>query len=360
MQYTVSSSGNTSLRAAMGLDDLRALGFPQIAPVPNDETPRPFWSVAIPVYHNRPTLEQCINSVLEQHPGPEAMEILVVDTGDDKSRRDLVERIGRGLVRYLQADNRGMIANWNRMLDMTRGAWVHLLHDDDQVKPGFYEALAAGLQSAPEAVGVAFTGYETIDASGRVVSAMQAFGNQPGVVRDFSRIIGVHNWLQMAGVVVRRSTYAQIGVYHPDLIYCSDWEFYKRASCYVDLWYEPGLLARYRAHSDSETGRLMGTARKYRSLFDSIVISDRYFPPAVRDEVSPKARAYYSDFTLNHAIHQAVAGSPDAALLVMKEALRLNPTMETVDKVFRILQAAELSGLRRAMIQVVVNALADS
>src|SRR5208282_2916526 len=57
----------------------------KLAPVRNPGA-RPFWSVIVPLYERRTYLKQCLDSVLEQDPGPEEMEILVVD---DASPSDL-------------------------------------------------------------------------------------------------------------------------------------------------------------------------------------------------------------------------------------------------------------------------------
>ena len=59
--------------------------------------PRPRWSVMIPTYNCARYLEATLRSVLTQDPGPEAMQIEVVDdhsTADDPE--DVVTRLGGG------------------------------------------------------------------------------------------------------------------------------------------------------------------------------------------------------------------------------------------------------------------------
>lgn len=65
--------------------------YPKIEPVTEGEK-RPFWSVMIPTYNNTKFLEQGLQSILAQDPGPNEMQIEVIDDG---STKDDSEEIGR-------------------------------------------------------------------------------------------------------------------------------------------------------------------------------------------------------------------------------------------------------------------------
>ena len=56
---------------------------PRLAP-PQSSGRRPFWSVIVPLFERRTYLKQCLDSVLGQDPGPEQMEILVVDDAESQ------------------------------------------------------------------------------------------------------------------------------------------------------------------------------------------------------------------------------------------------------------------------------------
>ena len=72
--------------------------------VPNIETlpagtVRPLWSVMIPAYNCASYLRQTLASVLAQDPGPEQMQIEVVDDGSTKDDPESVVReTGKGRV----------------------------------------------------------------------------------------------------------------------------------------------------------------------------------------------------------------------------------------------------------------------
>ena len=100
-----------------------------IPPVP-EQADRPLWSVMIPTYNCANYLRETLASVLAQDPGPEAMQIEVVD---DHSTRDdpaaTVKELGRGRVQfYRQTRNLGYIKNFETCLQRSRGKIIHLLH----------------------------------------------------------------------------------------------------------------------------------------------------------------------------------------------------------------------------------------
>ncbi len=65
--------------------------YPSVDPV-SQETVRPFWSVMIPTFNCAAYLAQTLRSVLSQDPGPQEMQIEVID---DVSTRDDPEAVVR-------------------------------------------------------------------------------------------------------------------------------------------------------------------------------------------------------------------------------------------------------------------------
>src|SRR4029450_7209405 len=64
----------------------------RILPVTEGSIPRPLWSVMIPTFHCARFLRQTLESVLSQDPGPDVMQIEVID---DCSTRDDPESVVR-------------------------------------------------------------------------------------------------------------------------------------------------------------------------------------------------------------------------------------------------------------------------
>ena len=99
---------------------------------------RPVWSVMIPTYHCARYLGETLRSVLAQDPGPDAMQIEVVDdhsTQDDPE--SVVREVGRGRVGFFrQPANVGITRNFATCITRSRGRLVHLLHGDDTGRRG--------------------------------------------------------------------------------------------------------------------------------------------------------------------------------------------------------------------------------
>src|ERR1035441_1648128 len=132
-------------------------------PLPPRVTPQaetgcsPFWSVMIPAYNRTQYLEKTLRSVLAQDPGPEEMQIEVVD---DVSLVDdpepIVRRVAGHRVSFFRNPrNIGLMPNFNNCVERARGHWVHILHTDDFVYPGFYQRLRTPLEARSD-IGGAF------------------------------------------------------------------------------------------------------------------------------------------------------------------------------------------------------------
>src|SRR5437879_1253487 len=116
--------------------------IPKIPPPPPGT--RPMWSVMIPTYNRLTYLEQALRSALDQDPGPEQMQIGVVDNcSTEVDTEAFIRKIaGDRIEFYRNPQNVGTYLNCNQCIVHARGQWVHILHDDDAVLPGFYRELA--------------------------------------------------------------------------------------------------------------------------------------------------------------------------------------------------------------------------
>jgi glycosyltransferase involved in cell wall biosynthesis len=286
---------------------------------------QPFWSVVVPVYNRTRYLGECLASVLEQCPGAAEMEVLVVDDASTEPLAALVARLGRGIARYHRNErNLGLPASWNEGLRLARGRWIHLLHDDDLVLPGFYARLGQALRECPESVGAAFTGYENIDEHGAVVFRSDPGQSERGIARNWLERVGVRNPLNMPAVVVRRATHERLGGYHPELTYTSDWELYKRIACFYDWWCEPEVLARYRVHADRKTAELFAAGLQAQSVRRAIEISESYLPAALCAQISAKSRRVYFAHCLRQAALLVKQGKREGAARLVDEAQRID------------------------------------
>ena len=235
---------------------------PRIAPVPQGEG-RPFWSVMIPTYNVTDLLEKTLRSVLDQDPGPDRMEIVIVDDCSPNGHaEEIVQSLASDRVRFHRGEaNVGLAGNWNRCIALSRGRWVHILHQDDLVLPGFYERLSRADQGEPRP-GAAFCQHAFIDAAGNWQTISGLERRSPGLIEDWLERIVDDQRVQCPSIVVRRDVYEHLGGYLPDLIYALDWEMWVRIARHYPVWYEPTVLACWRIHDKGETAQLHKWAQR--------------------------------------------------------------------------------------------------
>jgi glycosyltransferase involved in cell wall biosynthesis len=296
---------------------------PPIAAVPAGVN-RPHWSVMIPVYNGGAYLEGALRSVLQQDPGPGRMQIAVIDNAStDADVEEIARRFGPRVEYFRQPENFGSVANFNTCLERSRGELVHLLHVDDRVLPGFYARAAALLRDYPQA-GAAFTGYRYIDAQGKVIGVPKPEAPAAGVLQGWLERIAVRQTIQYAAMAVRRTVYEEVGGFF-GVICGEDWEMWVRIASKHAMAYSPEVLAEYRVHADSVSGRKLMSGEYTRDIAWVIDTIQAYLPPAYRAQAFAMAtRRCAHDGLLNADRLWRTEANKQAAKLQIREALRLH------------------------------------
>ena len=309
----------------------------EIAPVP-DGVPRPVWSVMIPTYNAGDYLAQCLRSVLAQDPGPQAMQIEVVDdhstVGDAQA---LVRELGDGRVElFRQPVNRGLIGNLATCIQRARGEIVHLLHDDDFVYNGFYEHLERGFASSA-AVGAACCRHIYVEPDGNWLSISPLEARRPGVIEDWLVRIASRQRLVTPAVVVKREVYEHLGAFDSRMTWAGeDWEMWVRIAASHTIWYEPAPLAAYRTRPDSNTGRHFRLAGELGYNRKAITMFGSYLPADRAPSIMRTARRTYARTALSNARDFAREGDAQAVRAHLRAALRFSRSPRV------LLQAARL------------------
>jgi glycosyltransferase involved in cell wall biosynthesis len=286
---------------------------PAIPPVPEDGKPRPFWSVMIPAYNpSRDYLEQTLRSVLAQDPGPEQMQIEIVDDCSPKvDVAALVREIAGDRVKFSQTPkNLGLAGCWNTCIEHARGHWVHILHQDDLVLPGFYSCFEKLIRTTAE-IDAAFARHLYIDADGLWSGISFLEMRISGELKGFDKLIATWQRVSCAAVVVKRLTYERIGGYRTDLPFVLDWEMWCRIAASGRWGFVPQAGATYRFHPQSETERLRGSGKMFQDLLAGGYIARSHFPR----ELQAQTAAAFQDTFASYLMQEAAA-------LYTKESLK--------------------------------------
>lgn len=312
--------------------------FPPINSVPQDSH-RPFWSVMIPTYNGTKYLEQTLKSVLVQDPGVREMQIEVVDDCSTKDYpEELVKDIGQGRVSFFRnPQNVGLVNNWNACIRRSYGRWIHILHQDDVVLPGFYKKLEHDIAIAcNDDIGAAFCRYVFMDEDGHWNNLSRLEKRKSGILDNWVQEIAVVQLIQFPSMVVKRNVYEKLGGFYPPVHYAADWEMWKRIATDYSVLYEPEILACYRQHTGSESSRLINMAKDIADIGMSIDVSKTYLPVDATDKLSTCAREHYALYALNTAQQMIFKGSWENGKNQIREALNLSYSAKVLVRLFPI------------------------
>lgn len=289
----------------------------------------------IPTYECARFLEPALRSVLEQDLGAQDMEIVVVD---DCSQRDdpeaVVRRVAGDRVRFVrQPVNVGHVRNFNACLDLARGQWIHLLHGDDLVLPGFYESVRSVSRAHPE-VGAVLCRFWWADEAGTLDRPGWLQAGSSGVLSDWPARLAERQRLEAPSIVVRRSVYEQVGGFDEGVAgYGEDWEMWLRVAVHAPVWYDPRPMAVYRLRpgSLSDPSRLRQNMRDMRRVIGLNAGSLEAVLPAGRvRRLTRLARKQVGLAQLRRADNARLAGATVLPVAPVREALRMHPSPEVL------------------------------
>src|SRR5437667_5926096 len=250
-----------------------------IEPVFEEHTHRPLWSVMIPTFHCARFLRQTLECVLAQDPGPELMQIEVIDdcSTQDDPESVVLAAAGERVHFFRQPKNVGHTRNFETCLQRARGHLVHLLHGDDAVLNAFYRKMAQPFAENPK-LGAAFCRSITMDADDNWLYIAPLQQPQSRLLPDLVERLAVEQRFLTPAAVVRREVYETLGGFDRRLSWTEDWEMWARIAMHYPVWYEAEPLALYRIHDTSNSARYARTRENLRDLKRLFEMVEGYVP----------------------------------------------------------------------------------
>lgn len=219
-------------------------------------------TVAIPTYKRFDLLNECLKT-LSQCEFTFPIEIIVVDNDpeDLSHAHELIERQNIADFRYYKnSENYGMFGNWNQCLNLARGKYVTLLHDDDVLNSAFSRAMN-GLVSSGELQAKTLVGFNVgiLDQrhssdqvrSNGLLQRFKAFARRTKT--NVTRTIGLDDLLfsnvfqGTLGVVMLRDNAIIMGGFDETMYPISDYDFWVRwVTLFGDITIKPDVVGLYR------------------------------------------------------------------------------------------------------------------
>lgn len=255
----------------------------------------------IPVYNCGSYLRETLEAVLSQALPAEEMQIEVVDDcSTDMDVKALVDLTGKGRVTYFrQQENIGSLRNFETCINRARGHLIHLLHGDDLIKPGYYQAMDELFARFPQA-GAAFCRYEYIGESSKRLYYRDAEMEEAGILPDALLLLAGRQRVQYCTITVKREVYEKLGAFY-GVDYGEDWEMWVRIARYYPIAYTPQTLAAYRLHHASISGRSYATARNLKDLQWVMQSIQQYLPETEKERVLEQSMKFYAHYGIKIA-----------------------------------------------------------
>ena len=255
-------------------------------------------AVVIPTFNRLELLREAVASVLGQE--YVEFEVIILDDCSSDGTQSAFEHHDNPRVRYLRnAENLGLVRNWNRALQTPDTDYVCLLQDDDRLLPGYLPATVGALEAHPEAA-FAYTLATTIDAAGMTGRAGSNRRQFPeGLVSGgeyLHRIVSGENWvIHASSALWRRSRLPATGPFDaPHTTHTIDFDLFFRTAASHDLVAIHKHLVQVRSHEEQLGREHLGPIASYGMVAErtdalaSLLNDPRAADPAYRRWLSER------------------------------------------------------------------------
>lgn len=243
-------------------------------------------SVCIPTYNGARYIEACLTSVIGQT--YDDFEILVVDDRSTDGTFELLSRFAARETRirlYGNSRNLGLVANWNRCVELAGREWIKFVFQDDLLHSSCLERMATAVDDCDRFIACS----RTFQFDATPAPQLRDFylrnkqlidnlytGTERVTAEKFSELVVDRIGANLVGeptvTMLHRSVFEQFGGFNESLIMSCDLEYWTRIGIHTGLRFIPEELAVFRVHNQaaSATNR---RDRQYRmNVLDNLAI----------------------------------------------------------------------------------------
>jgi glycosyltransferase involved in cell wall biosynthesis len=195
----------------------------------------PLISVIIAVFNGVKTLQQCLNSVIQQN--YKNIELIVIDGGSSDGTIDLLVLNSRDITYWISEADRGIYNAWNKALEQAHGDWICFLGADDFLwDEQVLVRMVTELILIPPVIRVAYGQIMLINAASVKLHAIGKPWEE--VKENFKHVMCIPH----PAVMHRRSLFLQHGAFDESFRIAGDYELLLRELRTNDAFFIPGLV----------------------------------------------------------------------------------------------------------------------
>jgi glycosyltransferase involved in cell wall biosynthesis len=242
-------------------------------------------SVVVPCYNSLPYLPETVASILAQDFGD--LEVVLVDDGGTDDLAGWVAQQDDPRIRLIRQENAGPSAARNTGIEAARGELVAFLDSDDTWEPQYLSKLVACFDD--ERVGLAYSGWDVIDAEGRP-NGRATVSTWEGDV--WERFV-TRNPVACSGAVVRRRVFDDVGGFAVNRdrfpIDVEDWEMWVRIAASYRVAVVPEVLAHHRRHAANSSSNPESLHAAYDHFIETVFADQPPERQALRARATARA-----------------------------------------------------------------------
>lgn len=307
----------------------------------------PLVSVVIPVFNGEKTIQETIESVLNQTLTD--LELLVINDGSQDRTLEIVERISDSRIQIFSYPNAGQSTSRNRGIELAKGEYISFIDADDLWTPDKLEAQFKALQANPKA-GVAYSWTDWIDESSQLLGK-GSHNTEQGEV--FTKLLLNDFVANGSNVLIRRDALTDVGGFDPSVTPAEDWDLWLRLAIRYEFVAVRSPQVLYRISPNSASFNV------WKMEASSLQVIDKAFADA------PQFLQYLKQQCLGnrykYLTFKAIEGYPErskgiAAIRFLWNAIKNDPSLLKAKVIWKVLfRIAAITLLTPKLAQAVIN-----
>jgi glycosyltransferase involved in cell wall biosynthesis len=243
--------------------------------IPSQST-APVLSICIPAYNRPEWLRRAVSSILTTATAQQAqIEIVVSDDSSIPDCQQVVHELMANWQGHWQyqpnSPSRGMAANWNHCLQMAKGDYALILHDDDYLEIDAPSKIIQVLRQNPSAIALLF-GVNVVTSQGQIRKQQIIQSRQhltPEVA--LTQVLTNSSFIRFPGIVLGKEVFEKVGYFDETIGGIADIQMWARICHEYGLLSMPIITANYTVHASALTMKMFNvqTLKGLEKIFSS-------------------------------------------------------------------------------------------